>query len=589
MPGLSQRSRSDQLQFNQRLPPDLVGRVAGHNVVLVFPALGTTPERTIHARLGKTHIRFSLGTTDVGVARQRVGLATAHLENLYAELRRGPQTLSQKQVVALSGEVYRLVVERFDENPGSPDRWAAFKALSRAAREGRIASPPGVTADVPDDRQHVPSLIGTPTTEAVNALPPNSSAAPSALEKRYGVLVDWVLAEKGVVITDETRAALIVAVDAAATDAAWRMKRAAAGDYTPDLKAARFPAWTPPAEQVAQRAAHKSEHSRQETVKGPALSWDKLISTWEKAHAARGGPETTRREWRARVMAFAKWAGVGPASVTADHVRRWRDKRLNDGVSPTTVGDGDLSFIRGIYKLAIDERVFTGANPARDVRVVGMARAARQMKPFTNDEAAAILAAAKTQREAFKRWVPWLCAFTGSRVATMMNLRASDVKLVDGIHVVEVSADAGPVKTRHSERMIPIHQSLIDDGFLEFVASRQGKRLFLEERRRRRGLGEHNPGKHHCDRLAKFVRGLGLGIGREHGKCPNHAWRHWLKRTLRDVDVADTVSDAITGHRPRTEGAAYGGVSLKAMGGALARVSVPRLASAAQLTREAAE
>lgn len=102
-------------------------------------------------------MRFSLSTADPVVANERSAIANAYLRRLFQELRRGPQTLSQKQVVALSGDVYRLVVEKFDENPGTPDRWAAFKALSRAAQEGRLVSPPKVTTEVFFDERRLRS------------------------------------------------------------------------------------------------------------------------------------------------------------------------------------------------------------------------------------------------------------------------------------------------------------------------------------------------------------------------------------------------------------------------------------------------
>lgn len=129
MPTLNRRHDSEVFYCYRRLPSDLVGKAAGHPILLSFPALRGCPARTVHARLGKSRVKFSYFTTDEYVAEQRQALAFAYLQGVYAELRRGPQTLSQKQLVALSGEVYRLMVEKFDENPGTPDRWAAFKAL----------------------------------------------------------------------------------------------------------------------------------------------------------------------------------------------------------------------------------------------------------------------------------------------------------------------------------------------------------------------------------------------------------------------------------------------------------------------------
>jgi hypothetical protein len=140
MPGRGRRSDSRNEQFNARLPDDLVDRAVGRPVVIDFPAMASSKAYTASASLRKTHVRFSLGTSDRHVADQRTALAHAHLAKLFDELRRGPQRLSHRDTIALSKDIYDLVVAKFDENPGSPDRWAAFKAISRATREGRLAS-----------------------------------------------------------------------------------------------------------------------------------------------------------------------------------------------------------------------------------------------------------------------------------------------------------------------------------------------------------------------------------------------------------------------------------------------------------------
>lgn len=565
MPGTSRRSNSSHLQFNRRVPLDVATRGTGLPVVIEFPPFGAAPSHAVSARLSRTHVRFSLGTPDPHVARHRTALAQAHVEALFDRLRQGPARLTHRQIVALSGEVYDLVVARFDENPGSPDRWAAWKALNRAAREGRIAEPPTAALDA-DPIRAAQEALGGFTTATVNAHEGHPARTAAALERRFGGLVDWVCGLKGVVLHADDRAALLAAVERAATDAAWRMKRAANGDYSPDPAAQRFPSWSPP--------TVETKSTQRGTDCSASLSWDALIAAWETAHKASGGPEPTRREWRSRITKFAAWAAKSPVEITDDDVRGWRDKRLGDGVSARTVGDGDLSMIRAVFKHAITEKLLTGPNPAADVRVAGIRRAARQMNAFSDDEAATILGAATTQPQPYRRWVPLLCALTGSRVSPMLNLRGSDVQAIDGITCIRIDAEAGPTKTRVSERLVPLHRAIIEAGFLDFVKERGSGRLFYEDRPRR-GLGKHNPGSTKVKQLRAWVSGLGLRIGRAHAKDPNHAWRHWLKRTLRDAGVSDSVSDAITGHAPRGDGAAYGGVSLKAMSDALGKVSLP--------------
>src|SRR4029078_12142199 len=105
----------------------------------------------------------------------------------------------------------------FDANPGSPDKWAAFKAISRAAREGRIASPPTITTELTDERADAERVLGGYKTKAVDARPSGQHDVVDALKTRYGPLADWVIATRGLVIDDDSYVALLRAVDAAAT------------------------------------------------------------------------------------------------------------------------------------------------------------------------------------------------------------------------------------------------------------------------------------------------------------------------------------------------------------------------------------
>src|SRR6185437_6903741 len=137
MPRPIRRQSTSYHWFRKRVPTDIVRSARGDTVLVTFPSSGEDPEVTVSAKLG-AEINFSLRTRNPRTAKARTGIATAHLEQLFERLRAGPTPLSQKQCVALSGEVYRLFVDQFEDNPGVPETWAAVKALNRAAREGRL-------------------------------------------------------------------------------------------------------------------------------------------------------------------------------------------------------------------------------------------------------------------------------------------------------------------------------------------------------------------------------------------------------------------------------------------------------------------
>ena len=81
-----------------------------------------------------------------------------------------------------------------------------------------------------------------------------------------------------------------------------------------------------------------------------------------------------------------------------------------------------------------------------------------------------------------RRWVPWLCAYTGSRPGEVTQLRAQDVQRDNGLWVMRITPEAGAVKGRRA-RVVPIHEHLIEQGFVKFARS-SGQRASLLRCRR---------------------------------------------------------------------------------------------------------
>jgi hypothetical protein len=87
-------------------------------------------------------IEFPIGTTDAFVADAREADAVGHLKRLLDLTRAETTRLSRKDLVALSGEVYRTFVALNEADPGESLSWRYHKALRRAILEGRISGAP---------------------------------------------------------------------------------------------------------------------------------------------------------------------------------------------------------------------------------------------------------------------------------------------------------------------------------------------------------------------------------------------------------------------------------------------------------------
>ncbi|MFM2479291.1 tyrosine-type recombinase/integrase [Celerinatantimonas sp. MCCC 1A17872] len=92
---------------------------------------------------------------------------------------------------------------------------------------------------------------------------------------------------------------------------------------------------------------------------------------------------------------------------------------------------------------------------------------------FSNSEVREILDYCLQQTDALWHWAIPIMAYTGMRNSEVMQLRKMDIKTDSdsGISYIHVTTEAGSVKTKAGVRRVPIHNALLDAGFLAFVDS----------------------------------------------------------------------------------------------------------------------
>lgn len=261
-------------------------------------------------------------------------------------------------------------------------------------------------------------------------------------------------------------------------------------------------------------------------------------------------------------------------ALLAEELIDWRDGLLKS-LDAKTVKDGWMAAVKAVLQHAVEDRKIR-ENPARDVKV-RMARKVRTRDPgYSDEEARRILTACRAYApmdranaatkesphvSAAKRWGPWLCAFTGARVTEVLQLRKEDIQSKGGTVFLRITPEAGTVKDRRF-REVPLHQQLIDLGFLEFVVQCADGPLFYSLRANPAKL----PARAVAGRLSTWLRKEGLAPV---GVAPNHGWRHRFKSTAIDLGINPRVYDAIQGHAGRSASDSYGEVSLKAKSAAI--------------------
>ena len=157
---------------------------------------------------------------------------------------------------------------------------------------------------------------------------------------------------------------------------------------------------------------------------------------------------------------------------------------------------------------------------------------------------------------AAKRWVPWLCAYTGARVGEIVQLRKKDVRHEAGVWIITITPEAGTVKDKEAREVV-LHAHLAEQGFPQFIKGSGEGYLFLAAKPGKDIRGVWRAVK---NRLGAFAR----EVVPDKNVAPNHGWRHTFKSVGREVGREDRVLDAICGHAPSTVGGAYGGVSIAA-------------------------
>lgn len=286
--------------------------------------------------------------------------------------------------------------------------------------------------------------------------------------------------------------------------------------------------------------------------------YQELFEAWSKSGKRR---ETTRNDYWKILYAFANHIERKElALITRRDINAFRDHLLESGQSTTTVSR-KIGVLKTLFRAAIDYEQLT-ANPADQVRV----RSSQQEKPrvgFSVDDLNLFFRSA-IYTEGFRPkggggeacyWIPLLALFTGCRVEELAQLLVEDIHHVDDRgYYLDINDDAEHAKLKNtsSRRRIPLHVSLLDCGFLDYVESVRSRRfLFPELKPNPRGkLGGY---------FSNFFSGyLRERVGITDSRKVLHSFRHTFKDMCRNVGIDEAVHDALTGHTAPSAGRKYG-------------------------------
>lgn len=527
------RKGTQNKHYMRRIPRDVRGHATG--LRLSIPIGDEFCTITLSER--SQFVRVSLRTKEPSEVKRRQAQVDDYLERLWENLRADrPVSLTHQQATALAGEFYRA--------------WAAKPVRSIAVEEvnGRIVP---IDHETEEAQAALWSALADRLGEAMEVAEFDEETR-QWLERFVGPIIRLSLNRKGIARVDSASWWMLVEAFArAAMDAFRKKERNATGDYRPDPNADRFPEWQPPAARPSMQAPSPGR-----TV-SPKISITGLLEAWWAEAKARRLKQSTYESYRTAVTLLVASLGHDDARrVTHDDILAFKDARIAAGISPKTVNDSNLSALKGLFGWAVRNRKLD-SNPASDIGVKPGKAVRIRSKGFTDDEADSILkhAANHTQgpTEAWqiamaKRWVPWLCAFTGARVGEMVQLRKEDVRPHGDAWIIRITPEAGTVKDNQA-REVPLHPQLIETGFVRFWEAAPPGHLFMVIA----GDGEvawRAGWRTAKNRVREFVR----EVFKQEGVQPNHAWRHRFKTIGRGLKIDSFTLHALQGHAADTVG-----------------------------------
>jgi integrase len=194
-------------------------------------------------------------------------------------------------------------------------------------------------------------------------------------------------------------------------------------------------------------------------------------------------------------------------------------------------------------------RGYMQLNHAKSMRVKQTKQASKLKDAFTDDEINQIILTISEYKNvpesSHRYWIPMIALYTGARLEEIAQLHTGDIEQVDGIWCIDINDD-GPKKLKNinSRRVVPVHQALIDAGFLDFHANaRKSKssQLFAHLKPMKGKYG------HYISRwFGPMLKPLGIKTA-DHN-VSFHSFRHTFITRAKHLDLPEGYVKQIVGH-----------------------------------------
>jgi integrase len=300
-----------------------------------------------------------------------------------------------------------------------------------------------------------------------------------------------------------------------------------------------------------------------------AVSMEDLFQRWIKEREP--APNSKNEYQRAKDLFVRLNTDKPIAEYTSTDARKYKDHVLEmNGPNGKPLAHGTrvkwFSSVKTLFTLA-DANDLLAQNPFTKITLQKLNRSKRSRREDWDIEELKTLFASPVYAD-HKRpkggageasyWLPVLALYHGFRAGELCQLDKPDVVKRSGIWCLSIRPsdedEAKSVKTDSSIRVVPLHSTVIALGFLDYVASVKGKKLFPKMKPDSIGRWAGSWSKW----FGRYRHEIGLG-----GRWRDfHSLRGTWKTAARGARIDEEIHDEISGHDNGSVGRGYGKVPI---------------------------
>ena len=171
---------------------------------------------------------------------------------------------------------------------------------------------------------------------------------------------------------------------------------------------------------------------------GQSRPMAKLMDLYDGYARERQPSPATMKRWRPVILSLIGHLGHDDANlIAADDIIGWKEALARDGIAGRTIREVYLAAIKVVLAWSVENRKID-VNPAKDVKVRVPKAVRVRERGFSAIEVRTILKASlardfgriSEEHARARRWIPWICAYSGARVGEISQLRGCDFSKV---------------------------------------------------------------------------------------------------------------------------------------------------------------